>query len=145
MITPAFPLCTDAPSAHLSAQIQAVVQPALDDRRFFGAVVLVARNGELIHQQAAGWADRENACPMALDAIFRLASVSKPIVSVAALVLVAQGRLDLDEDITRWMPMFQPRLLGGSPARITVRQLLSHTAGLGCLRDAVYSSLEVIR
>ncbi|MEI7143586.1 serine hydrolase domain-containing protein [Pectobacterium brasiliense] len=131
MITPVFSLDTGASTAPLSARIQAVVQQALDDGRLVGAVVLVVRNGELIHQQAAGWADRESARPMALDAIFRLASVSKPIVSVAALVLVAQGRLDLDEDITRWMSTFQPRLPDGCPARITVRQLLSHTAGLG--------------
>ncbi|WP_350238667.1 serine hydrolase domain-containing protein [Pectobacterium colocasium] len=131
MITPTFPLYTRAATAPLSARIQATVQQALDERRLVGAVVLVVRNGELIHQQAAGWADRESARPMALDAIFRLASVSKPIVSVAALVLVAQGRLDLDEDITRWIPTFQLRLADGSPARITVRQLLSHTAGLG--------------
>ncbi|MFP9468340.1 serine hydrolase domain-containing protein [Pectobacterium brasiliense] len=131
MITPVFSLDTGASTAPLSARIQAVVQQALDDGRLVGAVVLVARNGELIHQQAAGWADRESARPMALDAIFRLASVSKPIVSVAALVLVAQGRLNLDEDITRWMPTFQLRLADGSPARVTARQLLSHTAGLG--------------
>ncbi|WP_421930446.1 serine hydrolase domain-containing protein [Pectobacterium brasiliense] len=131
MITPVFSLDTGASTAPLSARMQAVVQQALDDGRLVGAVVLVARNGELIHQQAAGWADRENARPMALDAIFRLASVSKPIVSVAALVLVAQGRLDLDEDIIRWMPTFQLRLADGSPARVTARQLLSHTAGLG--------------
>nr|WP_240354604.1 serine hydrolase domain-containing protein [Pectobacterium brasiliense] len=122
---------TGASTAPLSARIQAVVQQALDDGRLVGAVVLVARNGELIHQQAAGWADRESARPMALDAIFRLASVSKPIVSVAALALVAQGRLDLDEDIIRWVPTFQLRLADGSPARVTARQLLSHTAGLG--------------
>ncbi|MBN3124652.1 serine hydrolase domain-containing protein [Pectobacterium brasiliense] len=131
MITPAFSLDTGASTAPLSARIQAVVQQALDDGRLVGAVVLVARNGELIHQQAAGWADRESARPMALDAIFRLASVSKPIVSVAALALVAQGRLDLDEDIIRWVPTFQLRLADGSPARVTARQLLSHTAGLG--------------
>ncbi|MEQ9898794.1 serine hydrolase domain-containing protein [Pectobacterium punjabense] len=131
MITPLFPPRTDSPTTHLSTRIQTVVQQALDERRLVGTVVLVAHNGALIHQQAAGWADRETARPMTLDAIFRLASVSKPIVSVAALVLVAQGRLDLDEDITRWMPTFQPRLPDGCPARITVRQLLSHTAGLG--------------
>ncbi|MFJ5407505.1 serine hydrolase domain-containing protein [Pectobacterium punjabense] len=131
MITPLFPPRTDSPTTHLATKIQTVVQQALDERRLVGTVVLVAHNGALIHQQAAGWADREKARPMALDAIFRLASVSKPIVSVAALVLVAQGRLDLDEDITRWMPTFQPRLPDGCAARITVRQLLSHTAGLG--------------
>jgi CubicO group peptidase (beta-lactamase class C family) len=95
-------------AAHLSARIQAVVQQALDERRLVGAVVLVAHNGELIHQQAAGHADRESARPMDLTTIFRLASVSKPIVSTAALALVAQGRLDLDEDIGRWLPGSSP-------------------------------------
>lgn len=68
---------------------------------------------------------------MTLQTVFRLASVSKPIVSTAALVLVAQGRLGLDDDITRWLPEFRPRLADGGPARITARQLLSHMAGLG--------------
>ena len=131
MTYPIFSLRQGVPPAHLSSHIRAVVQQALDERRLIGAVVLVAHNGELIHQQAAGHADRESARPMDLTTIFRLASVSKPIVSTAALALVAQGRLDLDEDIGRWLPGFQPRLIDGSPARITARQLLSHTAGLG--------------
>lgn len=126
-----FPLRTGVPPAHLSTLIQAAVQAALDDRRLVGAVVLVARDGELIHQQAAGMSDRESKRPMTLDAIFRLASVSKPIVSTAALVLVAQGLLNLDDGIERRLPEFQPRLADGRPARLTVRQLLSHTAGLG--------------
>lgn len=111
--------------------VRAIVGAALQDQRLVGAVVLVARNGEMIHCQAAGFADRETARPMSLDTVFRLASVSKPIVSAAALVLVAQGRLDLDAEITRWLPEFRPRLPDGGPARITARQLLSHTAGLG--------------
>lgn len=117
--------------APLSPRIQAVVQQALDEQRLVGAVVLVARDGELIHAQAAGLADRASMRPMAVETVFRLASVSKPIVCAAALVLVAQGRLDLDEEIARWLPEFRPRLADGSPARITTRQLLSHTAGLG--------------
>lgn len=131
MPTTASPLRTGSPHAHLSLGIQAVVQQALDERRLVGAVVLVARDGELIHQQAAGLADRESAQPMALETVFRLASVSKPIVSAAALVLVAQGRLDLDQGIERWLPSFQLRLADGRPASTTARQLLSHTAGLG--------------
>jgi len=126
----AFPLRTGVPPASLSTRIQAAVQQALDGRRLVGAVVLVARDGELIHRQAAGWADRESRRTMTVDAVFRLASVSKPIVSTAALVLVAQGRLDLDDGIDRWLPEFRPRLADGRPARITTRQLLSHTAGL---------------
>ncbi|MDD2987768.1 MAG: serine hydrolase [Zoogloea sp.] len=125
------PLRKSVPPAHLSAHVQAVVQQALDDRRLVGAVVLIACDGELIHQQASGFADRESARPMTLDTVFRLASVSKPIVSTAALALVAQGRLDLDASIERWLPEFRPRLADGRPARITARQLLSHTAGLG--------------
>lgn len=119
------------PSAHLSTRIQNVIQQALETHRLVGSVVLVAHHGALIYQQAAGWADREHAQPMALDTIFRLASVSKPIVSTAALVLVAQGKFGLDDDISRWLPEFQPRLPDGSATSITVRQLLSHTAGLG--------------
>ncbi|HEY9273531.1 serine hydrolase domain-containing protein [Achromobacter sp.] len=131
MTNPTLSLRRSPAPAHLPARIQAVVQQALDDRRLVGAVVLVARDGELIHQQAAGHADRESARPMTLDTVFRLASVSKPIVSTAALALVGQGRLELDADIGRWLPEFQPRLADGRPARITARQLLSHTAGLG--------------
>jgi CubicO group peptidase (beta-lactamase class C family) len=129
--TRVFRLRPGVPPGHLAARIEAAVQQALDEQRLVGAVVLVARDGELIHRQAAGWADRENRRPMTVDAIFRLASVSKPIVSTAALMLVAQGRVDLDESIDRMLPAFRPRLADGRPARITTRHLLSHTAGLG--------------
>ena len=131
MTNPPFFPRQGVPPAHLGKRIHKTVQQALDDQRLVGAVILVARDGELIHQQAAGFADRESARPMTLESVFRLASVSKPIVSAAALALVAQGRLDLDAGIERWLPGFQPRLADGRPARITLRQLLSHTAGLG--------------
>ena len=131
MSVPAFSLHTGVAPAQLSARVQAAVQRALDERRLVGAVVLVARDGALIHRQAAGWADRESGRTMAADAVFRLASVSKPIVSTAALVLVAQGRLSLDDSLERWLPEFRPLLPDGQPARIAVWQLLSHTAGLG--------------
>lgn len=127
----AFPLNSGFPPVNLSDRIQAAVQQALDERRLVGAVVLVAHDGQLLHRQAAGWADRENRRAMGVDTVFRLASVSKPIVSSAALVLVAQGRLNLDDGIERWLPEFRPRLADGRPALITIRQLLSHQAGLG--------------
>ena len=111
--------------------ITRTVQAAIADDRLVGAVVLVARDGKMIHQQAAGFANREAARPMTLDTVFRLASVSKPIVSTAAMVLVAQGRLDLDGDIAQWLPELRFCLSDGQPAIITPRQLLSHTAGLG--------------
>lgn len=110
--------------------IQRVVADAIDDGRLVGAVVLVARHGELIHEQAAGFADRERAAPMTLGTLFRLASVSKPIVSTAALVLMAQGRLQLTDDVTRWLPEFTPTLEDGTTPRLSVRHLMTHTAGL---------------
>lgn len=131
MSVPAFSLHAGVAPAQLSTRIQAAVQRALDERRLVGAVVLVARDGALIHRHSAGWADRESGRTMAADAVFRLASVSKPIVSTAALVLVAQGRLGLDDSLERWLPEFRPLLPDGQPARIALRQLLSHTAGLG--------------
>ncbi|WP_081557003.1 serine hydrolase domain-containing protein [Chromobacterium haemolyticum] len=117
--------------AGLEARMDAVLEQALSERRLVGAVVLAVKDGAPVYRRAAGWADREAGLPMREDALFRLASVSKPIVSTAAMVLAARQRLDLDEDIARWLPAFRPRLADGSPARITPRQLLSHTAGLG--------------
>nr|WKF60143.1 Esterase EstB [Paraburkholderia busanensis] len=121
----------------LRRRVDAVIDSALDEKRLVGAVVLVAERGESRYRRAAGLADRERARPMREDALFRLASISKPIVSTAVMVLVAQASLSLDDEVTRWLPEFRPRLPDGREARITVRQLLSHTAGLG------YRFLEV--
>lgn len=117
--------------AHLATRINIVIDSALSEQRLVGAVVMVAVNGEIPFSRAAGWADRETQQPMMTDTLFRLASISKPIVSTAAMALVAQGKLELDGDIRRWLPDFQPQLTAGELATITVRQLLSHTAGLG--------------
>lgn len=115
----------------LPPEIDAVIDRALAQKRLVGAVVLIQWQGRAIYRRAAGFANREAARPMREDTLFRLASVSKPIVCVAAMVLVGQGRLQLDEAVVRWLPRFQPRLPDGSTPRITLRQLLSHTAGLG--------------
>ncbi len=110
--------------------LQQVMQTALDEQRLVGMEVIVKRDGVTLFHQAAGYADRENQRPMTVGERFRLASVSKPIVSTAAMMLVAAGRLSLDSDITRWLPTFKPLQPDGSRALITLRQLLSHSAGL---------------
>ncbi|MFF2019893.1 serine hydrolase domain-containing protein [Paenibacillus sp. NPDC058177] len=115
---------------NLQARIDEVIDHTLADKRLAGAVVKVAVGGELVYNRAAGFADRENNRPMHEDALFRLASVSKPIVSTAALVLVSQGRLQLDDRVDRWLPEFRPRLQNGEAATLTIRHLLTHTAGL---------------
>ncbi|MBN3792623.1 serine hydrolase domain-containing protein [Burkholderia sp. Ac-20353] len=119
------------PEIALRARLDAALERALADQRVVGTVLLVARHGELQYARAAGLADREAGTPMREDALFRLASVSKPIVTAAAMRLVAAGRVGLDEPVTRWLPEFRPPLPDGGPAHITLRQLLSHTAGLG--------------
>ncbi len=114
----------------LSARVDAVIERTLAAQRLIGVVVLVARDGAIVHRRAAGYADREAQQAMREDTIFRLSSLTKPIVTAAALALVECGRLNLDDPVTRWLPDFRPRLADGSAAVITARQLLTHTAGL---------------
>jgi CubicO group peptidase (beta-lactamase class C family) len=115
----------------LAEGVDAAIDAALTDKRLVGAVVLISRNGEQIYRRAAGLADRENAVAMREKAIFRLASVTKPIVAIAAMRLVEQGRIGLDDPITKWLPDFRPRLPDGTEAIIRIHHLLTHTSGLG--------------
>ncbi len=112
------------------AAVDEVIRRALSEKRLVGAVVMVAWQGETVYLEAAGLADRELARPMVPDTLFRLASVSKPIVSAAAMALIQQGRLTLDQPINSLLADFHPRLPNGDRATLTVRQLLSHTSGL---------------
>ncbi len=77
----------------------------------------------------------------------RLASLTKPIVSLTAMRLIEQGDITLDDDITRWLPDFRPCLENGEPATIRVRHLLSHMSGLryrySAPADSLYHSRNV--
>ncbi|MBX5126868.1 beta-lactamase family protein [Rhizobium lentis] len=115
----------------LATAVDAAITSALDDKRLVGTVVLVARDGEIAHRRAAGFADRESRLAMREDAIFRLASITKPIVTIAAMRLVEQGRMGLDDTVAKWLPDFRPRLPDGGEATIRIRHLLTHTSGLG--------------
>ncbi|WP_437627797.1 serine hydrolase domain-containing protein [Sorangium sp. So ce1151] len=114
----------------LQSRLDAVVEAATAEGRIVGTVVIVARDGEVVYRRAAGFADREAGSPMREGTVFRLASLTKPIVSAAALALVDAGALGLDDPVTKWLPAFAPRLADGKTATITVRHLLTHTAGL---------------
>lgn len=117
-------------------RLDAVIDAAIAEERIVGTVVLVAEAGEIVYRRSAGHADREAGTPIAEDTIFRLASVTKPMVAAAALALVEAGQLGLDDRVTRYLPNFRPRLADGSEPVITVRHLLSHTAGLRYDYDA---------
>ena len=114
----------------LQERLDSVIDSAIAEKRIVGAVVLVARDGKVIYHRAAGLADREADTPMADDTIFNYSSLTKPIVTAAAMKLIEQGRIGLDDPVTKWLPDFRPKLVDGSAATITVRQLLTHTAGL---------------
>jgi CubicO group peptidase (beta-lactamase class C family) len=88
------------------------------------------KDGEVIHRRAYGLADREANRPLTPDALFRLASVTKPIVTAAAMRMIELGQISLDAPVTEWLPDFRPKLPDGSAPTITLRQLLTHTAGL---------------
>jgi len=120
-----------AGSASLGQSIDAVIDSALGAGRIVGTVVLVRENGAPAYARAAGYADREAGLPMLIDTIFRLASLTKPLVAATALALAEESRLGLDDPATRFLPSFTPRLADGSTPQISVRHLLTHTAGLG--------------
>jgi CubicO group peptidase (beta-lactamase class C family) len=114
-----------------AADLDRVIDDAIDHRHIVGTVVIAARNGEIVYERAAGFADRESRRPVQANELFRLASMTKAIVSVAALALVDRGEIGLDDTVTRWLPAFRPKLADGREPVITIRHLLTHTAGLG--------------
>ena len=124
-------VAVQADSGALKQQVDAVIDQAIAEDRIVGTVVLIAQDGKLVYERAAGLADKESRKPMQVDAQFRLSSVSKPIATVAALALVDRKKLSLDDAVTKWLPDFKPKLADGTTPTITVRQLLTHTAGLG--------------
>lgn len=122
--------------------VSAVVDAALEAGRVVGAVVLVQHHGTSVYARAAGLADREAGVPMALDTVFRWASLTKPLVAATALALAERGELGLDDPVTRFLPDFQPRLRDGSTPSIRVRHLLTHTAGLAYPSMAAHDPYE---
>jgi CubicO group peptidase (beta-lactamase class C family) len=130
---------------NLNAEALAAAPRGLDDiigaGDLSGAVTLIWRGGEIVQSTAQGKRNLETGASMERDTLFRIASMSKPITSVAALMLMDAGALKLDDPITRWAPEFKDmkvlRSATGSlddtypaPRDITVEDLLTHRAGL---------------
>lgn len=113
----------------LVERLDAAIDAALVNR-IVGCVILIRKDGEEIYARAAGLADREAGIHMQRNAIFRLASVTKPIVATAILRLLDLGMIGLNDRVTRYLPWFTPANPDGSLADIRIRHLLSHTSGL---------------
>ena len=148
----AFAQTTAAPQAAAAAQpaAGAVIQGFSNDRlarigpsmqeqvrtgMFAGAVTMVARNGVLVHSEAHGFLDAAQSKPMPKDALFRLASMTKPLVTVAAMMMVEQGKMGLNDPLTKWMPELKDLKVetatGDVPLNrpIWVQDVMRHTSG----------------
>jgi CubicO group peptidase (beta-lactamase class C family) len=128
------------------ARITKFFQGDVDKGAIPGAVVLLARNGKLVYLQAIGYQDREKRTLMKTNAIFRMASMTKPITSVAVMMLAEEGKIDLIAPVNQYLPEFKdvkvgvekvnldtgkPELSLQDPKRpMTVQDLLRHTSGL---------------
>jgi CubicO group peptidase (beta-lactamase class C family) len=130
-----------AMSSERLARIGPAMQAFIDRGEVAGTVTLVARRGKVVWVDARGFADRKAGRPLQVDSLFRLASQTKPVTAAAAMILLEQGRFRLDDPIARYIPEFaNPRVavVGESgevelvPAErpITIRHLLTHTAGM---------------
>ncbi len=132
-------------------RIHQMLQRRIDAGDISGAVTLIARNGRIAHFETHGLMDIETRKPMAKDAIFRLASMSKPVTGVAIMMMVEEGKVRLTDPVSRFIPEFKdlkvavpksgaaPAGRGAAPAQfytvpaereITIRDLLTHTSGL---------------
>src|SRR5579864_4910300 len=143
-------------SAERLGRIRQTIQRHIDAHDISGAVTLVARKGRLAHFEAQGEMDLESKQPMPKDALFWIASMSKPITGVAVLMLVEEGKVRLTDPVSKFIPEFRglkvamlqerigppgaPAPTGGTAApsfytvpaarEITIRDLLTHTSGL---------------
>jgi CubicO group peptidase (beta-lactamase class C family) len=138
------------------ARINELVKRNIDAGSFAGAVTLIARHGRIGHFEAHGLMDIESRKPMQKDAMFRIMSMTKPVIGVSILMLIEEGKVRLTDPASKWIPelkglkvgVAQPAPAGpapqpsGAPAEprfysvpadreITIRDLLTHTSGLG--------------
>jgi CubicO group peptidase (beta-lactamase class C family) len=114
------------------ARIPRFLQGQVDTGHLPGALTLIWRRGAIAHSSMVGLMDRERGAAMRADAIFRLYSMTKPITAVALLMLLEEGRIALDDPVSRFIPGFANLKLqdGAAPKRaMTVQDLLRHTAG----------------
>ena len=130
-------------SAHRLARIDSLIQPMVSQGQIPGAVVFLMRHGRVVLHKAYGYRDVGTRAPLLRDDIFRIASQSKAITSLAVMMLWEEGRFGLDDPIERYIPGFaKPTVLTkfnpadstytAEPARrsITIRHLLTHTSGI---------------
>jgi CubicO group peptidase (beta-lactamase class C family) len=144
------PLATGTPeqvgmSVERLGRITTMLKKEIADGKLPGAVVMVARKGKIVYSDAIGFQDKGAQTPMKLDSIFRIYSMTKPLVSVAAMMLVEDGVIQLTDPISKFLPAFKDMQVSvattGADGKVTytnvpaarpiiVQDLLRHSAGL---------------
>ena len=101
--------------------VSRLVQGYVDDGKFPGAITMIARRGKVVHFETYGNMDDEAAKPMSPDAIFRFASMTKPIASVAFMTLYEEGKFQLDDPVSKFIPEFKGSRCSQAAARRATR------------------------
>ena len=132
-------------------RIDSALQRAVDSGEIAGAVALVLEDGQTVYERSVGWADREAKRRMTSDAIFRIASQTKALTTVAVMQLVEEGKISLDDPVSRYIPAFAHTTVAVRtdtgraivPARrpITIHDLLTHTSGIPYGTDSLVAAL----
>ena len=123
-------------SSEKLAGVKPAVQALVDDEKIAGATVVVARKGKIAFFETFGMMDKEAKKPMAKDTILRFYSMTKPITSVAVMMLCEEGKIKLDDPVSKYIPQFKGLKVyaesGNEDTKrpVTVRDLLRHTSGL---------------
>lgn len=123
-------------------RLEAVFQGYVDQERMAGSVVMLARRGQTVYRKAFGMQDREAGKPMQVDTIFRIASQTKALVSLGAMILQEEGRLLISDPVGKYIPEFMNTTVAEvqpdghykivkAQRPITIRDLLTHTSGVG--------------
>ncbi len=99
-------------SSERLSRITQFFQSEVDKGAIPGAVLLVSRNGKIVYRQAIGYQDRENKLPMKPDTIFRIFSMTKPIATVAVMMLAEEGKIDVMAPVARYLPEFKDVKVG---------------------------------
>src|ERR1700731_1038762 len=120
------------------ARIGATLKADIEAGRIPGAVIAIARHGKLVMLDSYGWSDKAAGVAITTDTIFNIASMTKPMTTVGALMLYEQGKILIDDPLSKYFPKFASMRVAGEPTtetvpanrQITIQDLMRHTSGL---------------
>jgi CubicO group peptidase (beta-lactamase class C family) len=112
------------------ASVRAGVEADVADHRYPGAAFAIARRDKVLDIEAVGLSDTQTRSPVRVDSIFQQMSMTKPVTAIAVMILVEEGKLDLDAPVSKVLADFQGFGPAGAPP-LTLRHLLTHTSGIG--------------